>query len=79
MITLAVDRNDSVWGAVEAAIDRRRTDLLADILALSATDDARRNAVARYDELGLLLEAPGDTLRATQAKHDAADARVRVY
>jgi len=79
MITLAVDRNDSVWSAVAAAIDRRRTDLLAEILAPSATDEARRSAVARHDELGLLLEAPGDTLRATQAKHDAADARVRVY
>jgi hypothetical protein len=79
MITLAVDRNDSVWCAVASAIERRRSDLLADILALSATDDARRSAVARYDELGLLLDAPGDTLRSTQARHDALEARVRVY
>lgn len=69
---LAVAIGDPVWSRVCDALRARRIELIQESLDLGATDQARRDAAVRVDEISLLLDAPGQTLARTQASHAAA-------
>ena len=79
MTLLPINMQSGDWGLIKTYIAARRTELLEDLDALTATDQQRRDAAVRRDELAVLLDAPTDTQRSVQAKHDADTAKSGTY
>jgi hypothetical protein len=76
MTLLPVNVNTREWHAIRDYIEARRVELLAELDSLTASDQARRDAAVRRDELAVLLQAPAETLRESQAR-DAANRGAR--
>lgn len=79
MVLLPIDVNESAWHLVREYIDARRAEVSDTLLSLSVTDQERRDAAVRMDELALLLAAPGDTRRASEARHEGEQRRRPIY
>ncbi len=79
MIALAVDVTSAEWRRVAEYIEARRAELIDEMDSLTATPEERFAAAVRRDELRLLLEAPADARRATQARLDGDVTRVPLY
>lgn len=79
MVLLPIDVNESAWHLVREYIDARRAEVSDTLLSLSVTDQERRDAAVRMDELALLLAAPSDTRRASEARHEGEQRRLAIY
>lgn len=79
MVILPIDVNESAWHLVREYIEARRAEIMDTVLSLSVSDQERRDAAVRIDELILLLGAPGDTRRASEAKHAGDQQRLAIY
>lgn len=63
-LELEINEKDAVWIKVAAYAKARRAELLEEIDSVGASDQARRDAVIRRDELAILMAAPNATLDA---------------
>lgn len=79
MVILPIDVNESAWFLVCEYIDARRAEISDTLLSLVVSDQERRDAAVRMDELALLLAAPGDTRRASEARHEGEQRRLAIY
>ncbi len=79
MVILPIDVNETAWHLVREYIADRRAEIMDTLLSLTVSDQDRRDAAVRIDELILLLGAPGDTRRASEAKHAGDQQRLAIY
>jgi len=77
--SIAVSMHDPVWVRLAEALRARRNELLLEAVDLGATDQARRDASVRVDEISLLIDAPRETLEKTIASHQGAGDKRGVY
>jgi CHASE3 domain sensor protein len=76
---LGVDPNDPVWHRVKEALQRRQDEVMDELRSLVVDDRQRRDAAVRLDEISMLLNAPADTLAASQARAEGQAARRSIY
>jgi cytochrome P450 len=79
MVILPIDVNETAWHLVREYIADRRAEIMDTLLSLTVSDQDRRDAAVRIDELILLLGAPGDTKAAAIAAAEASANRRSVY
>lgn len=66
MPLIAVNATSLEWAAVLAYCEARKAELQDDLLSLTSSDQARRDAAVRLNELNMLLSAPADTAQAVE-------------
>lgn len=79
MVPMLVSVTSHEWNAVKAYVSLRRTELIEEATSVAATDEERRNAVMRLDELAILLKAPEATRQAAEAEFEASQNVMNVY
>lgn len=79
MVPMLVSVTSHEWNAVKAYINLRRTELIDEATSVAATDEERRAAVMRLDELAILLKAPEATRQAAEAEFEASQNVMNVY
>lgn len=73
MIRIDVDVTSVQWHAVAKYIRERQAELAAKAVDPTTSEDERRHAAYRHDELKLLFEAPNDTRADTQRRINAGE------